>query len=113
MKYKKILLISLLLVSTSFFAKIRIAPIKLDGALLAVDFVDLEVDQPQVQIIDTIQLEITLTVTNNLIFNVAYKNENGDYVSVYRSMPVAVKDGDEIGIASPEGFNLVIKVSEL
>lgn len=113
MKYKKILLISFLLVSASFFAQIRIAPIKLNGALLTVDFVVLEADQPQVQIIDTIQLETILAAPNNLIFNVAYKNENGDFVSVYRSMPVAVKDGDEIGIASPEGFNLVIKVSEL
>ncbi|GMU19100.1 MAG: hypothetical protein AMXMBFR12_02920 [Candidatus Babeliales bacterium] len=113
MKYKKILLISLLLFSTSFFAKIRIIPIKLNGVPLTVDFVDVKANQTQVQIIDTIQLETTLTITNHLIFNVAYKDSDGAYVSIYRSMPLTVKDGDEIGIASPEGFNLVITVSEL
>lgn len=115
MIFKNVIVItSLLIVSTAAFAKVQLQPLKCNEILLAaVDPIIIDLNESQVRLIGNLRIESALAESKHLILNLSYKDENGNFVMFYRSEPLQVVDGDEIGIACPEGFSLTLKVTEV
>ena len=102
---------SLLMLSTVTIAKVHLQPLKCNEILLsAVDPIIIDLNESQVRLIGNLRIESALAESNHLTLNLSYKDENGKFVMFYRSEPMQVADGDEIGIACPEGFSLTLKV---
>ena len=113
MIFRKIISGSLLALSTVSLAKVHLTPIKCNDTVLTVDPIIIDLNETQVRVIGNLHIESIVTNDKNIVVNLSYKDAEGKLVTFYRSEPLKVTDGDEIGIASPEGFSLTLKVSEV
>lgn len=108
--FKSIILGFLVIASVSF-AKVQVEVIKLNqNEIHRTCPLILEMNETQLQVIDAILLEARLLEPQKVIFNLAYQLENGNFISFYRSEPVAIHDGDEIAFCSTEGLSLIVRV---
>lgn len=114
MIFKNVIAVSSLLVLSSVATeKIQLQPLKCNNVTLAVDPIIIDLNESQVRLIGNLRIESSFTEAKHIILNLSYKDENGEFVMFYRSEPLQVADGDEIGIACPEGFSLTLKVVEV
>lgn len=115
MIFKNIIAVSsLLMLSTVTIAKVQLQPLKCNEiSLAAVDPIVIDLNESQVLLIGNLRIESALAESKHIILNLSYKDENGTFIMFYRSEPLQVNDGDEIGIACPEGFSLTLKVAEV
>jgi hypothetical protein len=113
MMFKKIVLSSLLAFSTISLAKVHLLPIKCNNTLLTSDPIIIGLNETQIRVIGNLRIESSVTNDKNILLHLSFKDSEGKFVTFYRSEPLKVVDGDEIGIASSEGFSLTLKVAEV
>lgn len=113
MNFKKIAVLFCLAVSSSAMPQVQVEVIQYNDLVLTNNFVLVSTKETQSLIVENIRIEVTLNELNELIFDLAQKDEKGDFVSFYRAPSLPVQDGDEVGFGSTSGLTLVVKVSEI
>ena len=82
MNFFKSAALSLVMLSSLASAKVAVEAIIVeDSAMITIPVMTLELNQPEVKFVDEIRFEATLTESNTIIFDLASKNEEGNYIS--------------------------------
>lgn len=82
MNFFKSMALSLIFLSSLANAKVSLeAALVENGLLTVIPEMILELNQPSVQFVDEIRFEATLTEANTIVFDIAFKDENANYVS--------------------------------
>lgn len=102
-----------LLISSIVSAKIHVEPLSCNNVTLrAIPEIILVPTETKSQCIDDIRLEVTLTETNIIIFDLAKKDDNNHFVSFYRTALISPDKETELGFGSTNGFSLVLRIAE-
>ena len=118
MNFFKSLALSLIFLSSLANAKASLEAALVDNGLLKViPGMTLEMNHPSVLYVDEIRFEATLTEANTIVFDIAFKDENANYVSHLQPelalnpeetkavLEAATKDGNQL--------ILVVQVNEI
>lgn len=114
MKILKIICYCLLMTASFGFAKIKVEAIRLNRADLQIQNpLVLGLNETHLQLIDSILLEARCVEHDKMIFSLAFKLENGNFITFCRSDLLTIQDGDEISFNSTGDFSLVLRVSKV
>ena len=82
MNFFKSAALSFVMLSSLASAKVALeAAIVDNGAMITIPVMTLELNQPEVKFVDGVRFEATLTESNTVVFDLAFQNEEGNYVS--------------------------------
>lgn len=82
MNFFKSVALGFVILSNLAIAKVALeAVIVENGAMITIPVMTLELNQPEVKFVGDVRFEATLTESNAIVFDLASKNEEGNYVS--------------------------------
>ncbi|GMU19099.1 MAG: hypothetical protein AMXMBFR12_02910 [Candidatus Babeliales bacterium] len=118
MNFFKSMALGLIFLSSLANAKVSLeAALVDDGFLTVIPGMILEMNQPSVQFVDEIRFEATLTEANTVVFDIAFKDENENYVSILQPEltlnPEETKAVLELATKNGNQLVLVVQVNEI
>lgn len=105
--------LSLVLLSSLANAKVTLEAAIVENAnMISIPAMTLELNEPSVQFVGDVRFEATLTEANSILMGLAFKDENGSYVS-YLQPELALNEEETKGaleFTTKNGDQLVILV---